>query len=255
MFIRALMEGIMPHLVEGERSMNTVAGFGMKKAKYTHAAMSICGEEVRPTIVCFVVFKSSSLPYVMKILNGIKMSELPKKLLITSFLLDNVDSMDEGDDRSWQARCVIFRDAKPILTKCNRAYHNLPIHHDDSGTLMARSRFIFIDIVFLFQMKKSTSNEYSILLFGNSSWVLRQHRRFSLPTKRYVLGLRNARESVSHLFDLPQHIDGGVVANNPSLTAAITVTGLKAKDRQKLENLRILSLGTGTVRKYLDVCP
>lgn len=40
------MEGIMPHLVEGERSMNTVAGFGMKKAKYTHAAMAICGEEV-----------------------------------------------------------------------------------------------------------------------------------------------------------------------------------------------------------------
>jgi hypothetical protein len=46
MFIRALMEGIMPYLVEGERTMNTVAGFGMKKAKYTHTAMRICGEEV-----------------------------------------------------------------------------------------------------------------------------------------------------------------------------------------------------------------
>jgi len=43
------MEGIMPFLVEGERTMNTVAGFGMKKAKYTHSAMSICGEEVHKT--------------------------------------------------------------------------------------------------------------------------------------------------------------------------------------------------------------
>ncbi|ELR19553.1 phospholipase, patatin family protein [Acanthamoeba castellanii str. Neff] len=144
MFIRALMEGIMPYLVEGERTMNTVAGFGMKKAKYTHTAMRICGEEI---------------------LNGIKMGELPKQLLIMSFLLDNVDIMRDGDDRTWMAR----------------AYHNIPMHPDNSG--------VFLGAV---------------------------------------------------------HVDGGVVANNPSLTAAITVTGLKAKNRQPMENIRILSLGTGT---------
>ncbi len=40
----------------------------------------------------------------VQILNGIKMGELPKQLLIMSFLLDNVDIMRDGDDRTWLAR-------------------------------------------------------------------------------------------------------------------------------------------------------
>jgi len=87
-----------------------------------------------------------------------KVGELPKQLLITSFLLDNVDIQREGEDRSWQARLL-----KPLCPLCplcplsvllvsglfgkysaidlwlfyffsSRAYHNIPVHPDNSGT-------------------------------------------------------------------------------------------------------------------------
>jgi hypothetical protein len=74
------------------------------------------------------------------------MGELPKQLLIMSFLLDNVDIMREGDDRTWMARYLSLlhdEQSAAAIWPCSHlsraqsvcsAYHNIPMHPDNSGT-------------------------------------------------------------------------------------------------------------------------
>lgn len=85
-FLREMLEEVDPFLVSKYKGRKTVAGLGMNKAKYNHTTMYIMGVEL---------------------FRGIKLKELNKHVLITSFLLDNEA---EGDQRSWEYK----------------AYHNVP---------------------------------------------------------------------------------------------------------------------------------
>ncbi len=40
-------------------------------------------------------------------MQGITLRDVPKKLMVTSFLLDNIESRKEGEERTWKSRFVI----------------------------------------------------------------------------------------------------------------------------------------------------
>jgi uncharacterized protein len=90
---------------------------------------------------------------------------------------------------------------------------------------------------------------------GSGSWRPRVlHNYSSADTSRDLAAVDAALRSAAAPTYFPSHqgyIDGGVFANNPSLSALAMALDAE-RGGQRLEDVRLLSLGTGLVRQSID---
>eukprot|EP01087_Luapelamoeba_hula_P018134 TRINITY_DN5805_c0_g2_i3.p1 TRINITY_DN5805_c0_g2~~TRINITY_DN5805_c0_g2_i3.p1 ORF type:complete len:1000 (+),score=116.26 TRINITY_DN5805_c0_g2_i3:402-3401(+) len=331
LFLRELLETMDPLLVPKESARINVAGFGVKKAKYTHDRMFLFGAEL---------------------FRDLTFRTMKKRLLITSFLLDN---NEDDDKRTWT--CANYHNiiqnfqhsmyTQPDPTPRNRSNtaetdekpevhlsisppggspmigtrgESTSARHESgsarsSGSSRRRSdrKSAHFHKKQQFEKEKTDKEEHDFdcsppevpstdttLLktcvsprFSNR----RKSANLSMDTLEQIdkkdassspkgeiapedkgkerdngsLQLNKRGQKMSQMLDLPvweaimysssaptffpsykRHIDGGVVANNPTLAAVSEVMAVTALNPVPAQNLHVLSISCGTFRFYID---